>query len=92
MPALSAGGFQERPTCEEDCTVAVRPVGTFDGGGVTVLLTVTVIEEEVIVFPAASRAVAVRVWVPLVAWVVFQVVEYGEEVSSEERLVPSSLN
>ncbi len=52
--------------------------------GVT-LLTVTVIAVDVVVFPAASRATAVSVWVPLVADVVFQIVEYGDVVSSVPR-------
>jgi hypothetical protein len=54
--------------------------------------TVTLTDDEVFVLPAASLATAVRVWVPLVAVVVFQVVEYGLEVSSEPKLLPSSLN
>ena len=45
------------------------------GGGVTVLFTVTVTEEDVVVFPAASLARAVKVWEALVAVVVFQVME-----------------
>jgi hypothetical protein len=55
------------------------------------LLTVTV-TVDVLVFPAASLAVAVRVWEPLDTDVVFQVPEYGETVSSEPRFTPSSLN
>ena len=60
--------------------------------GTEALDTVTVIAEEVVVLPAASLAVAVRVWVPLVVRVVFQEMEYGLEVSSALRLAPSSLN
>jgi hypothetical protein len=41
----------------------------------------------VAVFPAASLAIAVRVWVPLATALESQVVLYGEEVSS----APSSL-
>ena len=54
--------------------LAVRFVGV-EGGVVSegaVFETVTVIELEVVVFPAASLARAWRVWVPFVAVVVFQ--------------------
>ena len=60
--------------------------------GAGVLFTVTATEEEVVVFPAASLAVAVRVWEALVAEVVVQETEYGEVVSSLPRFAPSSLN
>jgi len=56
------------------------------------LETVTVTEAEVVVFPAASRATAVRMWEPLETPDVFQVPEYGATVSSVPRLEPSSLN
>ena len=56
-----------------------------------ILLTVIVID-EVVVLPAASRAVVVIVCVPLEAEVVFQLVEYGEAVSSVFKFTPSSLN
>src|SRR5512146_1028177 len=58
----------------------------------TVFETGTETEVEVVWFPAASRARAVMVWDPLDALVVFQVTEYGEEVSSDPRLEPSSRN
>ncbi len=54
--------------------------------------TVTIIFDEVVVFPAASLATAVRVWVPFAAVVVFQVMEYGDDVSSAPRFTLSSLN
>src|SRR5437870_10541784 len=57
-----------------------------------VLSTVTPTAAEVAVFPAASRATAVRLCVPLVAKLVFQETEYGATVSSAPRLTPSSLN
>jgi len=41
------------------------------------LFTVTVTAAEVVVFPAASLALAVRVWEPFVACAVFQLVLYG---------------
>jgi len=54
--------------------------------------TVTVIPPDVVMFPAASRAVAVSVCVPLVAVVVIHDIEYGDAVSSAPRFAPSSLN
>src|SRR2546422_9537944 len=57
-----------------------------------VLSTVTLTAAAVAVFPAASRATAVRLCVPLVAKVVFQETECGAAVSSAPRLAPSSLN
>ena len=67
-------------------------VGAGVGGGVVMFDTVTDLPAEVTLFPAASLATAVRVCAPLVALVVFQVIEYGAEVSSAPRFVPSSLN
>src|SRR5439155_26647754 len=57
-----------------------------------VLSTVTPTAAAVAVFPAASRATAVRLCVPLAGKVVFQETEYGATVSSAPRLTPSSLN
>src|SRR6266850_5996757 len=62
------------------------------GGVVSALFTVTVIAVAVFVLPAASRATAVSVWLPLEAVVVFQVRWNGLAPSSEPRLPPSSLN
>src|SRR5436190_388665 len=59
--------------------------GVVSGGGA--LLTFTVTAAEVVRLPAASRAVAVRVWEPLLVLAVFQETEYGEVVRSEERRV-----
>ena len=56
------------------------------------MVTVTVTAADVVVLPAASRATAVSVWLPLVAVVVFQVTAYGDAVSSAPRFAPSSLN
>ena len=57
------------------------------------LYTVTVTAEEVVLLPAASRAMAVSVCEPFEAAVVSHDVEYGEAVvSSGPRLAPSSLN
>ncbi|OGZ56481.1 MAG: hypothetical protein A3H64_01020 [Candidatus Ryanbacteria bacterium RIFCSPLOWO2_02_FULL_45_11c] len=61
------------------------------GGGV-VLFTITATPEDVVIFPAASRAVAVNVCDPFDAVVLFHVIEYGEVVSSAPRFAPSSLN
>jgi hypothetical protein len=54
----------------------------------------TVIETLLLVveFPAASRAVAVTLCVPLGTVILFQVVEYGDVVSSLPALLPSILN
>src|SRR5436189_15617 len=54
--------------------------------------TVTFTGAEVAALPAASRATAVSVWLPAVAVVVFQAIEYGAVVASAPRLAPSSLN
>ena len=64
-------------------------------GGVvsaTGLFTVTVRVAEVVTLPAASRATALSVCAPLLAVVVFQVIEYGATVSSAPRLTPSTRN
>ena len=48
------------------------------GAGVLVpLFTLTVMPAEVATLPAASRAVALTVWVPLVICIVFHAPEYG---------------
>src|SRR4029077_1585009 len=65
-------------------TGGVVSLGAFD--------TVTVRPAEGAEFPAASRAMADRVWLPLLAPVVFHDTEYGAVVSSAPRLTPSSLN
>ncbi len=56
------------------------------------MLTVTITADEIIVFPAASRALAVNVWLPLVVPVVTHETEYGAATSSDPRLTPSSKN
>src|SRR3989475_8159178 len=77
-------------------TVIVFPTVDPDAGEVTLtvgavvsLNTVTVTTADVVMFPAASRARAVRLCVALLALVVFQATEYGAVVSSrsEERRV-----
>lgn len=85
----------DRLICDEEAAVAASPVGTV-GAAVSVVVvvfdTVMVVDDVVVLFPAASRAVAVRVWVPFADPVVIQDVEYGGVVSSAPRLTPSSLN
>src|SRR5206468_5268058 len=61
-------------------------------GGVRSLATVTVTAAEVVVFPAASRATAVRVCEPLLTAVVSQEREYVLVESSGPRFAMSSLN
>jgi hypothetical protein len=60
--------------------------------GAVVSGTVTLTDAEVAVLPAASRATALRVWVPTEAVAVFHATEYGAVVSSAPRLAPSSRN
>ena len=55
------------------------------------LLTVTLTAVDVLVLPAASRAMAVRLWLPLTTPVVFQPIEYGAVVTSEPMSVASTL-
>jgi len=55
-------------------------------------LTVTVRAAAVVVLPAASRAMAVSVWLALLKVVVSQVIEYGLVVSSAPTFAPSTLN
>ena len=54
--------------------------------------TVTDTGAELPTLAAASRAAALRVWVPGVALALFQVTEYGAAVSSPPSGAPSSLN
>src|SRR6185295_10825992 len=63
------------------------------GGVVSLLLTVIATAALVVVLPAASRAIADSVWLPLAAVVEFHMIEYGLVVSSAPMfVVPSSLN
>src|SRR5207248_7130122 len=59
-------------------------------GGVGVLETVTVSVADVVLLPAASRALAAKVCVPLARVVVFQLTENGAEVSSAPNTAPST--
>src|SRR5438094_6597564 len=61
-------------------------------GGVVSFDAVTLTAAAVDVLPAASRATAVSVWLPLAAAVVSHVTAYGALVTSTPRLTPSTLN
>src|SRR2546428_12454980 len=54
--------------------------------------TVTLIPNEVVTIPAASRAMAVGGWAAVVAPVVFQEVGEGAVVSSGPRVTPARLD
>src|SRR3989344_3891974 len=97
----SVEGFQERLICDAEMGVAIKFVGVeggvMSGVGRMGLLTVMVTGFEVVVLPAWSRAVAVRVWVPFETPVVFHCPSYMVVpgfgvVSSVPRFAPSSLN
>jgi hypothetical protein len=64
----------------------------FVGAGVVPLATVNVTAAEVRVFPAASRATAVRLWLPLASAVVFSGSWNGAAVTSAPTWVPSTRN
>src|SRR5437899_2282552 len=66
--------------------------GMLTVGGVVSFDTVTVTEADVVVLLAASRATALRVWVPSAAVVVSHGTEYGDVVSSAPRFPPSTWN
>src|SRR3954463_7982337 len=57
-----------------------------------VVFAIVTVVEAVEELPAASRAVAEIVWVPLAADVVARVTEYGALVSSAPTVTPSSRN
>src|SRR5262249_43231029 len=61
-------------------------------GGVVSFETVTLTAVAVVWLPAASRARAERVCVPLDAVALFHEIEYGGVVSSAPRAAPSSRN
>jgi hypothetical protein len=75
---------------EEETAAAVSPVGTV--GGVVSLNTVTLTGLDVTGTPSKTCATAVIVCGPLLAVVVFHETEYGAELSSAPRLLPSSWN
>ena len=67
-------------------------VGVGVGAGPATLSTVAVTEPDVVLFPAASLATAVRTRRPSSTVAVFHEMEYGEEVSSDPTSTPSTLN
>ena len=77
-------------------TVAPAAGDDTDTVGATVsgatLETVIDTGAEVVTLPAASRATAVTLWVPLVTEDEFHDVANGDDVSSAPTLVPSTLN
>src|SRR5207245_4055284 len=89
-PTLSVARA-ETVTVPETVAPAAGAVIDTVGGGLS-LRTVTLTAAAVAVLAAASRATAVRVWVALVAVVVFHERAYGAVVISAPRLAPSSLN
>jgi len=75
--------------------VTLVPAGPLPGVKLVIvggLETVTVTGLDVHSTPSTSLATAVRVCEPWLAVVVFQETEYGAEVSSAPRLLPSSVN
>src|SRR5207302_124316 len=61
-------------------------------GGVVSLFTVTITGALVVWLAAASQAIAVNVWLPIAAALVFHEIEYGAAVTSAPRAAPSSAN
>src|SRR5438876_4633650 len=75
--------------------VTMVPTGPLVGVKLVIVgafITVTLTAAEVAVLPAASRATAVKLWLPFALKVVFQETEYGAVVTSTPRFAPSSLN
>src|SRR5437899_1461921 len=70
----------------------VPPAGDVNETVGALLSTITVTAVAVAVFPAASRATAVRVWLAFVALVVFHTTLYGAVVASVPSGAPSSMN
>src|SRR2546423_918561 len=67
-------------------------IASMTGGVDATFETVTVTPADVVVFPAASRARADRVWLPLATLVEFHAIWYGATVTSVPTLAPSSRN
>src|SRR5689334_22595795 len=79
------------PSTQAD-DVLVPPVPPVPPPPDVVLLTVTVMAEDVVRLPARSRAIALRVCGPLAAVVEFQARLKGAEVTSLPTLLPSRRN
>ena len=78
----------------EDESRSITLAGGFDHlviSGAAAFDTVTVTDAAFVLFDV-SRAIAVSVCDPLLADVVFHVVEYGDDVSSAPMFTPSSWN
>src|SRR3989454_150472 len=90
MPTLSAA-LADTVIVPETVAPEIGAVTETVGGVVSLLATVTW-TPAVAVFPAASRATAVREGVPFGTAVVFQAKVYGAPVSSAPRLAPSNFN
>jgi hypothetical protein len=60
--------------------------------GVVALLTVTVTTALMVLFPAASRAIAPSLCAPLLAFVVSHEYAYGADASKPPALIPSTWN
>ena len=56
------------------------------------LFTMRLVAVDVMVLPAASRAVAVKECAPFKIVVEFKAAEYGDDISSPPKLFPSHLN
>src|SRR5207248_11133093 len=69
---------------------APMPVPAVATVGRALFVIVNTTAAETVVLPAASRATAVRVWLPSATVVVSQASEYGAAVSSAPRAAPSS--
>src|SRR5262249_36101899 len=67
-------------------------IASMTGGVDGVLVTVTLTPADVVWLPAASRARADSVCVPLATLVEFQAIWYGEVVASEPAAAPSTRN
>ena len=91
-PTLSAAEAVIVTTPDTVCPAVGEEMATV--GGVVSFVTVTVTGALEPMLPAASKACAVRVCDPLVAVVVFELIEYGGVVTAAPRLAPlmSELN
>ena len=69
---------------------APMPVPAVATVSMALFVSVNTTAAETVVLPAASRATAVRVWLPSATVVVSQASEYGAAVSSAPRAAPSS--
>ena len=91
-PALSEAVAESPITAETVASLVGLVIDTVDRFCTVLLLTVTSTGSEIAWFPAASRATAISVCVPLEEVVVFQDIEYGATVSSAPEFAPSNLN